>query len=331
MEILKGNILDSLPISTLIWKRDLIYFEGPLLSEFSSITGEVYLKYWCDCNDEFNRWMFFKIKEQDRLRLVLGEKSIYEVITHQPDSFVFFSDENSNDSLYKMVMATEIPESYIPEKDSFLDIEDYQEDSNLISLVFENEWEFKALQDVYRKFTQVYDFLFVSNKANGNLGATMPWQGGFSTYHFYNKIKEFIPKKQQIKLNAIHYASPGYMKISSENEIANLALIAIQDYSQNKSTIDTNYLELGNRIRELELNRLTPDFAISAFSADSLCLQYYSQLKDDLVGVDQAWLNSFVRTDFERCKMLMGHFRRVRSFHGHLSDEAIRVVTNIIK
>jgi hypothetical protein len=331
MEILDGNKLNSHPISGLSWKRDLIYFEGPLLSEFSSSTGETYLKYWCDCDEEFNRWMFFKIKEQDRLRLVLGEKSIHEVIKNQPDGFVFFADENDHNSIFKMIIATDIPHSYMPEEDSFLDIEDYEEEANIISLIFENEWEFKALQDVYRKFTQVYDFLFVSNKVNKNLGSAMPWQGGFSTYHFYNKIKEFIPKLEQSNLNAIHYASPGYMKISSQSEIANLALEAIQDYSENKKAIDSNYLELGNRIKELELNQMSPGSAILEFAADAICLQFYSQLKDDLLGIDPIWLNSFVASDFERCKMLMGHFRRLKSFHGHLGDEAVRVVTNIIK
>ena len=300
MKTLEGSTFNTLPINNLIWKRDLLYFDGPLLSEFRSSKGEIYLKYWCDCDEEFNRWMLFKIKEKDRLRLVLGEKSIYEVINNQPDSFVFFIDENINNAILKMVISSNIPNSYIPEEDSFLDIEDYREDSNITSLVFENEWEIKPLQDVYRKFTQVYDFLFVSNKVNRNLGVTMPWQGDFSTYHFYNKIKEFIPREMQSHLNAIHYASPGYMKISSENDIANLALEAIQDYAQNKQTINSNYLELSNRIKELELNKITPDSAIQKFSSDSLCIRFYSQLKKDLIEVDSSWLNSFVSTDFER-------------------------------
>jgi hypothetical protein len=275
--------------------------------------------------------MFFKIKEQDRLRLVLGEKSIYEVIKNQPDGFVFFADENEKNSIFRMVITTEIPYSYIPEEDSYLEIEDYEEDTNVTSFIFENKWEFKELQDIYRKFTQVYDFLFVSNKVNKNLGSAMPWQGGFSSVHFYNKIKEFIPKSEQSDLNSIHYASPGYMKISSKSEIANLALEAIQDYSENKKTIDSNYSNLSNRIKELNLNNILPDSAILEFAADSICLQLYSQLKDDLLSIDPAWLNRFVASDFERCKMLMGHFRRIRSFHSHLGDEAVRVVTNIIK
>jgi len=331
METLNGNELNALPISDLSWKRDLIYFEGPLLSEFSSSTGETYLKYWCDCDENFNRWMFFKIKEQDRLRLVLGEKSIFEVITNQPDSFVFFADENNTNSTFKMVISTEIPLSYIPEEDSFLDIDDYVEETNVTSLIFENDWEFKELQDVYRKFTQVYDFLFVSNKVNKNLGTAMPWQGGFSSVNFYNKIKELIPRSEQSNLNSIHYASPGYMKISSQREIANLVLKAIQDYSENKKNIDSNYSDLGNRIKELGLNNILPNLAILEFAADSICLQFYSQLKDDLLGIDLAWLNRFADSDFERCKMLMAHFRRIKSFHNHLGDDAVRVVTNIIK
>jgi hypothetical protein len=150
-------------------------------------------------------------------------------------------------------------------------------------------------------------------------------------YHFYNRIKESIPNVKQSNLDSIHYASPGYMKISSEKSITNIALKAIQDYSQNKEKVNSNYRELSDRIQELDLNKMSPANAISAFSADSLCLTFYVQLKDDLIYIDPQWLKSIVVSDFEICKMLMGHFRRLRTFHSYLSDKSVRVVTNIIK
>lgn len=328
---LSGQILQTLPLGDLSWKRDLLYFEGPLLSEFISDKGEVYLKYWCDCDESYNRWMLFKIKEQDRLRLVLGEKSLYEVIKEQPDCFVFISDEGDTDDKYTLLESTNIPSEYLPSETAYLDIEDYTEDENITSLVFEDQWDFEELKNVYRKLTQIYDFTFVSNKQPQRLGVSMPWQGGFSAVHFYNKIKELIPMTSNGRLNAIHYASPGYMKMNMDSDIANIAIKSISDYGLNKRDIDSLYLELGNRIKELELNQMAENNAVSTFAADLNCMSYFTRLVSSLSGFDMTWLNQFVDTDFERCKIVMAHVRRVRYFQNYLAEKNVRVVSSLIQ
>lgn len=214
-----------------MWKRDLIYFEGPLLSEFISINGEKYLKYWCDCNNEYNRWMLFRIKEEDRLRLVLGEMPLIDCIQEKTNPFVFFIDEGVNDSKYQLVDLCDVPQEYLPEKDAYLNIEEYCEDENISSLVFENNWKFDDLKEVYRKITQIYDFIFVAKKQLGTSGG-MPWQDGFSVMHFYNKLKNMIPQQSNSSLDAIHYASPGYMKMRMDTDIANTTYEAIDKYKK---------------------------------------------------------------------------------------------------
>lgn len=331
-EILGTKILE-LPLEDLKWQRDLIYFEGPLLSEYLSSRNETYLKYWCDCDSNYNRWMYFKIKEQDRLRLVLGEKSLYDAIVNQPDSFVFIADEGEiqEQRRYSMAKISELPDSYLPcEEDSCLDIADYKGELKITSLIFEDSWEFEDLKDLYKKFTQVYDFIYISNRYVANFGQTMPWQGGFNYTYFYKKIKEFILPKDYSKLNSIHYASPGYIKIESEPEISRLALIAINHYAKNKQDNDRVYLELQNRIKELQLNQIEPTSAVSYFEEDSECIALYKQLAAALQGVEIDWLNKFVESDFERCKILMGHFRRIRTFNNYLKDGNVRVVDSIM-
>lgn len=330
MEPLQGNILDNLPLGHLNYKRDLIYFDGPLLSEFVSDKGEVYLKYWCDCDENVNRWMVFKIKEQDRLRLVLGVKSLYQAILEQPDHFVFFSDEDERKEKYQMVMSKNIPQSYLPDEDSFLDIEDYREDENITSLIFENQWELDALKDLFNKFSQIYDFIFVSNKVSKSLGATMPWQGGFSSVHFYNKLKELIPPNQKSQFTSIHYASPGYIKIKVDREVSDITLKAINNYALNKKHIDSIYSKLKNRIQSLNLNQVEPEQAISGYRNDGQCLELYGKLCNGLGGFDKHWLDRFVETDFAKCKMVMAHFRRLEVFKAHLDHNSVRVVSHLI-
>jgi len=326
---LEGSCLENLPLKNLVWNRDLIYFEGPLLSEFISGNGEKYLKYWCDCDNEYNRWMLFRIKEEDRLRLVLGELSLVSCIKEKTGSFVFFIDENENKSNYKLVDLSKIPDDYYPEQDSYLNIEDYVEDKNITSLVFENNWKFDDLKEVYRKLTQLYDFIFVAKKQLGSSGG-MPWQGGFSAMHFYNKLKDIIPQASNSSLDAIHYASPGYMKMEMDSDIAQLTFKAINEYKNEKDVIDQIYADLYSRIKDLGLNGLTLTKARDEFLSDQDCQKHYNLLISKLFCVNSEWLDSFADYDFERCKIIMAHTRRLKAFYSFIDDQRIRVVTSVI-
>ena len=53
-------------------------------------------------------------------------------------------------------------------------------------------------------------------------------------------------------------------------------------------------------------------------------ISYFCQL------IDEKWLNKFADSDFERCKILMAHTRRLKSFYNFIEDGRIRVVTSII-
>ena len=326
---LNGSNLQKFPLQNLSWERDLIYFEGPLLSEFTVKNGEKYLKYWCDCNDEYNRWMLFRIKEEDRLRLVLGELSLIDCIKDKAGNFVFFVDENEHKSFYQLVDLSDVPQEYFPELDSYLNIEDYVEDKNITSLVFEDNWQFEDLKEVYRKLTQLYDFIFVAKKQLGTSGG-MPWRGGFSAMHFYNKLKNIIPKISNSELGAIHYASPGYMKMEMDTDIAELTFKAINLYKKEQVVIDQIYSELFNRIKDLGLNNLNLDVAIDDFSKDTDCQKNYKLLTSKLFCVDLNWLNKFADSDFERCKIVMAHTRRLKTFYSFIDDKRVRVVTSLI-
>lgn len=322
--------LNKLPLSGLRWVRDLSYFEGPLLSEYRTEKQEIYLKHWCECNNQYHRWMYFKIKEQDRLRLVLGEKTLLDAINDQPDSFVFFVDENENESKPCMVMSENIPNCYMPSEEACLDAEDYVEDSNVTSFVFEDEWDMDELKDLYRKFTQVYDFIYLTKNKISSSIKSMPWQDGYSTVNFYNKLKDLIPIQDRSTLGSVHYASPGYMKLKVSEDISSEVLKSISRYLKDKENIDKNYRDLYNRIKDLGLNGMLTPIAQNAFDQDALCKSYYNKLCGDLAGFDSAWLDAQVPSYFERCKIVMAHYRRLKPISEKIDDSSVRAVSSLI-
>ena len=324
---LVGHNLARFPLDGLVWRRDLVYFEGPLLSEYT-LNSDVYLKYWCDCDNDHNRWLFYKIKESDRLRLVAGEMSVLETINAQPDMFYLFSDENDVGCIYTLCDKASIPDNYLPEPDSYLNINDYIEDENKVSFIFEDEWAFEQLKVVYQKFTQIYDFVFSCNNAL-RMSNSLPWHDGFSSMHFYNKLQELIPIYRRSKLDAIHYASPGYMKIHAESAMNSIVLSKIKSFSERKTQIDELYTVLYGRIKALGFNKMAKGNATDAFNNDSICTVSLVNLKLQLEISDDE-LNCFSRHAFDHCKILMAHYRRLDTFNSFIAERKIRVVSSLI-
>jgi hypothetical protein len=324
---LVGHRLARFPLDGLVWRRDLVYFEGPLLSEYS-FNNDVYLKYWCDCDDDHNRWLFYKIKESDRLRLVAGEMSILDTINSHPDMFYLFSDENDVENIYNLCDKESIPEDYFPESDSFLDIKNYIEDDNIVSFIFEDEWAFEQLKIVYQKFTQIYDFIY-SCTNSVRVNNSLPWHDGFSSMHFYNKLQAIIPISRRSKLEAIHYASPGYMKIHAKSDINSIILSKIKSFSERKAEIDELYSTLSGRIKALGLNQMIKSNATDAFNSDAVCLASLLKLKEQLEVGDHE-LNGFSSHGFDHCKILMAHYRRLDVFNNFIAERRIRVVSSLI-
>ncbi|HCH6294110.1 TPA: hypothetical protein NK329_000701 [Vibrio parahaemolyticus] len=331
MEEIKAQEVKIHPLDGLRWKRDLLYFEGPLLSEYIGERKETYLKYWCDCDNTYNRWMFIKIKEEDRLRLVSGMKSINEVINGQQDNYVFLTDEARNEETRTyMCMIDDLPASYIPpHRTSYLDIEDYEEDENVTSILFDDNWSFDELKTIYQKFTQVYDLVYIINSGITTFNRKLPWFGGSNYSYFYRVIKESI--RHQSNLKAIYYASPGYIKIGADSDISDKSLEVINSYINKKDIVEKLYLELYNRIKQLELNQKSERDAVDGFYNDSECMDYLAKLVENIEGLEYQWLQDFLSTDFERAKLVMAHVRRIRDFANFILERNVTVVNPIIE
>src|SRR5690348_10319881 len=88
--------LPRLPIRDLEWVRDLVYFDGPLLSEFRSSNGDTYLFHWCDVDDGANRWMVFRVSRPDLVKYLFRRYPLRRLIDESQDGFVYIVDIGDN-------------------------------------------------------------------------------------------------------------------------------------------------------------------------------------------------------------------------------------------
>lgn len=115
----------NIDLNSLIHVSDLIYVDGPLLSDFENKKGEHYLYYWVDVDETYNRWLVFRT-DITTIQDYLNKKiSFLTVIKNANDEFVISVDVD-NDLNYnnqRIVFIKDLPNEYLPDYDSYYDFE----------------------------------------------------------------------------------------------------------------------------------------------------------------------------------------------------------------
>lgn len=112
-------------INKMIKVTDLIAFDGPLLSHYINDKGENYLFYWVDLNESYNRWLFFRVDLTSIQDYLSRKNTLYELIIKQVDGFVYSVDIDDKTDYHniKLILTTEIEQSYLPALDSYYEFE----------------------------------------------------------------------------------------------------------------------------------------------------------------------------------------------------------------
>lgn len=133
MEKVKETLIPKNSLPKMIKIKDLIYFDGPLLSHFETIYNENFLFYWVDANQDFNRWLIFRTSEKLLDNYIEKKKSLFELISDENigNFYKIDIDNNLNHNNLSIVEFKDIPESYLPEKNSFYSFESINSDDEL--------------------------------------------------------------------------------------------------------------------------------------------------------------------------------------------------------
>jgi hypothetical protein len=133
MQTINGCLLnlDQLPIEPLIVIGDLINnHKGPLLSVLSKSLfpnkdndENYYFYYWCDVDDNCNRWLIIRVTKLQIKKYLQAQESLLNIILNPIDNYYFIVDRNifAYDENIWLVMPYNLPKSYLPTTDSYYD------------------------------------------------------------------------------------------------------------------------------------------------------------------------------------------------------------------
>jgi len=155
MELLNSIILPRLPLPTLRKVSDLLYFDGPLLSHFVSDKYDNYLYYWVEVDENFNRWLIFRVAFEDLEAYYQKKKTLQELILNPTDSCLYSVDIDDNLQYHNigMVYPQELPASYVPAQDSLYFGEPYSENFDIYS--YSQKYNAGILQTYYKNSSKV--------------------------------------------------------------------------------------------------------------------------------------------------------------------------------
>ena len=107
---------------------DFLYHEGPLVSHFvdSSNLYEHYIYKWCDNDSDCNRWLIAKCEEA-----VLGDFfdkkiTLRDIIYQNAFVYILDLDNDINEHNVLVVNTQDLPEVYLPTKNSFFNEKQYE-------------------------------------------------------------------------------------------------------------------------------------------------------------------------------------------------------------
>lgn len=270
MKYLKGIALSEFPFKELDKVADLIYFDGPLLSLFKNGKGDQYFFYWCDNNEDANRWLVYRVTDHEVAAYLSKRISLRDILLHPSDSLIFSVDID-DDLNYKnplLLKPNDLPPSYIPSVNSTYKFTPiiYEKQFDKIfggyKIAIDGEWSLKDLSELPNMYSRAYSFLYFLQYAKKfneqslkDLFKSYPWRGGYSSVNFYNSLAAFVLPEHQPQIASMQYASPGWIEINLSSPVAFSIKNSVAAFVASTNELEAIYKEIYQELSNRKLLR----------------------------------------------------------------------------
>lgn len=316
------------------WVRDIQYFEGTLTAEYSTENGDLYVFHWCECNNSLNRWLAVRTNRRSLYLMTSGLVSMRDFFeNHILDSNVLILDITSNSVLFsaKLTHLSSVANEYLPEQNEYIESELIPGNSSLkeYPVLIDKQWTAEQLAMFPRKFMDAYALVteFVKDKASNptcnwaNLRqfTNSPWLGGGSSSTFYSDLRNKIGR--YVGIDAIQYASPGYIKFHADREIGLLVKKNLEQYLLNKVSVDAEFSALLIYLRDNDLNK---DNAVITTIHNQFLEVHGQRLMQHFSEPTWDWVLNGSPDVFRAVKVSMSYYRRIKPMSEFVENEMVK-------
>ncbi|MDE0076347.1 MAG: hypothetical protein OXO50_02450 [Caldilineaceae bacterium] len=110
-------------------------------------------------------------------------------------------------------------------------------------------WKWRDLMAFGWQYERLYSVLYVlefssdirkSHYFRENVGKS-PWLGGWSVVNFYNAAAKAVPENHEMRVERLHYSSPGFIDIALAYAVAKVLRLTIREFSRIPGEIRDEY------------------------------------------------------------------------------------------
>lgn len=334
MQAVPGKKFSGTELPPFTWNADLIEFDGPFVSLFKSDRDDDALFVWLDCDRYKNRWCIAQLA-RDTLREYLSKKiALRDVIERAGELYLYDVGTSGRRSNFVAVRADLLPETYMPARDSFLDLDFATDAAVKLASEATELYDFKLDGDLYledvssisKLITQLYSFHYGLNYSyrpavrEKLLEIMSAWRGGINAVNIFSGLKSVIPSIHRPKINRLHYASPGFIELDALPELTRHIEESLRQVGPAAAFEKTEELYKATYVyfRKEKLSGFDDHSSIRSSSLtstqatqlESFIQSFFNALNWQLMSAD---FNSLDNSPLSRLRVILAYYRRLRS------------------
>lgn len=320
MKSIDGINMDLEYLPEFEWVEDIQYFDGTLTAEYRTKTGEIYVLQWCDCTADRNRWLAARVNRRSLYELTSGLitlRNFFEKRTLDRNFYILDIDQDDQIQKAYMVHLEKVSQEYLPEEGVFISPELLPDkESTSYPVLIDEFWSEKELAEFPRKFIDAYSLIHkYAFDSDDEMLTNYPWKGGYSSTALYSMLRDKL--KRSLGINAIQYASPGFVQFAANRDIALLVKKNVDDYIKNKDLIDEAFRNISNYLSENDLNdeRAKLDSSQEEWleKKGERLMQFFSE-------PTWQWMTQNTPDVFRAVKVSMSYYRRIKPLSKYVNS-----------
>ncbi|GEM_PF-2818204 len=215
----------------------------------------------------------------------------------QRTAYTFDLSEMEEGTVFMTQYLDDAPEEYLPsprffESNHTEEFEHAQRPDESSRLFVDGEWELVEFGQFNQRYADIYAFSTAVNtwelpgislKQQQDIRRPFmerPYQGGFSYVHLFHDLNDNVPPSEQLSLNKIQYASPGYVDMLGKEDTFDELRSIIENYLANRREITIAYNTLYKYLHENRYLQMAGDAYLKGDASEPYILQQTEKLNN---------------------------------------------------
>lgn len=188
-------------------------------------------------------------------------------------------------------------------------------------VLLDEDWDLEDLYDFPHAYSQAYTYVYFFDNSQELEESQLidyclesyPWNGGYSYVNIYKTLKRHTPKQDKPKVHSIQYASPGWLDLTLNYEIALKVAASVTTLLSSSVGAVTAYRQIKKTLSAINTDRKENEYRMAELTKNEA--NELMRLSDDLsrhIGFESfAALNRRTKDLEVSAKLLTAHYRRL--------------------